>query len=242
MHSVGILVALPAEGRTLHRGRLHQGRINPLPEGHLLALSGTGPERAKILAEALIRQGVRGLVSWGCAAALAPDIRQGQLILAEKVLDEQGVPYPVHRDWRQTLSQTLGTLEPSGGTLLASARVIADPEEKMRLHEATGALALDMESGALARLASEAQLPFLVIRSVSDEARMALPRPVLGAMSDDGEVRLLALFGGLAREPRSLPGLIRLGQGFQSAMKTLKISRALLAADLGLSSALKGLP
>ena len=242
MHRVGILVALKAEGRTLHGGPLHRDRLHSLPGGHLLALSGTGPERARTLGEALIQQGVRGLVSWGCAAALAPDIGQGQLMVPGQVLDEHGTPHPVHSDWRETLTQTLETLQPIGGTLLASARVIAHPEEKQRLHQTTGALALDMESGALARLAAEAQLPFLVIRSISDEARMALPRPVLGALTDGGEVRPLALFGGIVREPRSLPDLIRLGQGFNSAMKALKLTRARLGPDLGLHRALEGSP
>ncbi len=46
--------------------------------------------------------------------------------------------------------------------------MIRTPAERAALAAATGALAVDMESAAIARVAKERQIPFLAIRVVTD--------------------------------------------------------------------------
>ena len=64
----------------------------------------------------------------------------GTVIDATRVVDEQGATL-----WEGT---GLGFGRP--GTILAMSRLVDDPAELRRLHERTGADAVDMESGVLA--------------------------------------------------------------------------------------------
>jgi nucleoside phosphorylase len=53
--------------------------------------------RAKI--ERLVDRGVRGLVSFGIAGALSPELKTGDLVIADKVVGEGGEVWPAHQAW-----------------------------------------------------------------------------------------------------------------------------------------------
>ena len=53
---------------------------------------------------------------------------------------------------------------------MSSDTFIADRESKKKLHDTFGALACEMEGGAIAQVAQAAGVPFLVIRAISDLA------------------------------------------------------------------------
>jgi len=82
------------------------------------------------------------IVSFGLAGALA-DAPTATVIDATRVVDEDGRAL-----WE---GGPLGVPGAVDGTLLASERVIDHPDERRRLHELTGADAVDLESGPLAR-------------------------------------------------------------------------------------------
>jgi hypothetical protein len=111
-----------------------------------------------------VRIGVRGaaglpdgrLVSFGLAGALHDGLRVGDLLDATRVVDSAGVTL-----WQ---GSPLGVPGARVATVLASDVLVHDASERRRLHEASGADAVDMESGVLAasgRLAG-------VVRAVSD--------------------------------------------------------------------------
>ena len=79
------------------------------------------------------------LVSFGVAGGMNGS-PIGTVIDATRVVDEQGATL-----WEGT---GLGFGRP--GTILAMSRLVDDPAELRRLHERTGADAVDMESGVLA--------------------------------------------------------------------------------------------
>ena len=84
--------------------------------------------------------------------------------------------------------------------------------EKARLYRETGALTVDMESHVVAQAARRHGLKFAVLRVVSDTASANLPSAVLDGLKPDGDPNLAGVLKGLARRPRGLPGLIRLGR------------------------------
>lgn len=53
--------------------------------------------RAKI--ERLADRGVRGLVSFGIAGALSPELRTGDIVIADRVVGEGGEVWPAHQPW-----------------------------------------------------------------------------------------------------------------------------------------------
>ena len=194
-----------------------------MPSGHWIGVSGAGPQRAHQAARRLLDQRVDALISWGCAGALDEGLRPGHLMVPERIVsadDEVFVPDP---SWHQDFIEHIPRhLMHHTGTLLESIRVIKTADEKGRLHRATGALAIDMESASIARLAKAENLPFLVIRSIADHASMTFPEAINRSLNPRGDVHMGPLLLELLRRPQDLKGLIQLGRSFSLAMTTLK--------------------
>jgi adenosylhomocysteine nucleosidase len=220
--SIGIVVALPAEARSLVRQRLGFESLHGLPEGHWLTVSGAGPDAADRAVERLIGRKVDALISWGCAAAIAEHLRPGHLVLAEHIHGEDDQLYPTDPVWRQRLVANLPLqLRTQSGAIRESGRVVGTRTEKASLQQQTGAVAIDMESGAIVRRASAHNLPFLAVRAIADPAMMDFPAAVNRSLNPRGDVRIMELLGHVARRPGEIPDLIRLGQAFKAAMRTL---------------------
>lgn len=214
---------MPEELQTLTSSKLERGECSKLGDDILLAYAGAGPVNADKAARMLIDQGADRLVSWGCAAALSPHLQPGNLVIAEQVLfDQQSLE--TDKRWSHKLRSLLSEkLVVSGGNLVTEHRIVAGSADKQAIHLGSGADALDMESGAIAKVAAEANLPYLVLRAIADPASMSLPQAVVHALDDQGQVQLGKLLRFLLTHPWELPGLIRLGWHFHAAQRTLKI-------------------
>lgn len=219
----GILVALPEELRTLTKSRLEQGKCTHVANNTLVILSGTGPDNASVAAQKLIENGANQLISWGCAGALAPFLKAGDLLIPTVILTEDNQQLETRRDWTKKIINTLEqAIRCYDGWLFESRSVIHLAQDKMQQHQKTQALAVDMESAALARVAQQAGIPFVAIRSIVDPADLDLPRAISHAMTEKGVISITKLLLYLACHPTELPHLIQLGLHFNSASKTLK--------------------
>jgi len=218
---VGIVVALPEELATLTSHRLAQGECVCMAENILLGFAGAGPINADQAARKLIAQGANCLISWGCAAALAPQLKPGDLVVPEQVLSEQQVS-DTDKQWLQHLRHLSPPISAVSGTLSESIHIVAGSTEKQRIHQDTGALALDMESAAVVKAAQQANLPCLVIRAIADPVTMDLPQAVVHALNGQGRVELSKLLRFLLTHPWEIPALIKLGLHFNAARTTLR--------------------
>jgi hypothetical protein len=158
-------------------------------DGLTFACATTAEERvAKRLGLRTVRVGVRAangvpdarLVSFGLAGALRDDLRVGDVLDATRVVDERG----------ETLWEggQLGVAGARAATVLGSDELVHDAGERRRLCEASGADAVDMESGVLARSGRLAG----VVRVVSDGAGSAIAG-VDGTVHPDGRTNIPAL-------------------------------------------------
>jgi hypothetical protein len=129
------------------------------------------------------------LVSFGIAGALRDDLPVGTVIDATRVVDERGATL-----WE---GGPLGVAGARTGTILGAAGVVDDPAERRRLHAETGADAVDMESGPLARSGRLAGC----IRAVSDTPVRRLGG-LARAAKPCGETDLRGLAAALVRAPR----------------------------------------
>jgi adenosylhomocysteine nucleosidase len=129
------------------------------------------------------------LVSFGIAGALSPDLPVGTVIDATRVVDEQGAVL-----WE---GGPLGVSRARTGTILGAGRIVDDPAERVRLHEQTGADAVDMESGTLARSGRLVGC----IRSISDTPTSKLAG-LAEAVTISGEPNVLGFVRGFVRAPR----------------------------------------
>lgn len=148
-----------------------------------LAQTGVGFEKAsRSAAQLLDDQSFSLMVSTGFACALiAADI--GSLLIGREVVhrgnhgDEPSEVLDVPGDERDLAVTFIETLVPSEhiGRFVSTDRVIGSAREKRRFALSTQAIGLDMESSALAAQAQRAQVPFVIIRSVSDLLDEDLP-------------------------------------------------------------------
>src|SRR5262249_24584414 len=110
---------------------------------------------------------------------------------------------------------------------------IATASDKRRLHDRTGAAAVDMESHIAARIAAAHKIPFAICRTIIDAAHRDLPPAALVGLRDDGTPDVLAVARSLARQPRQLPALTRIAVDAWTARQALRQGRSLLGAALG---------
>ncbi|MCX7089804.1 MAG: phosphorylase [Methylococcales bacterium] len=222
----GIVVALPEEISTLTAKKMTKGSCYFVTDTLLVAYSGAGSENAQGAAKQLLDKGATQLISWGCAAALSDQLKPGDLTLAASLVraDAQGeIESGVSSAWHQHCKRILtDVMAVHTGALLESKRIVSASSEKKHLFSETGAIALDMESIAVASMAKQKNIPFIAIRVIADPVSMDLPQAISAALNAQGDVVLSKLLGFLVLHPWELPGLIKLGLHFNAATKTLK--------------------
>jgi adenosylhomocysteine nucleosidase len=222
--TTGIVVALPEELSTLTSKKIDKGCCVFITDNIVLAYSGAGADNARTASELLIAQGATQLISWGCAAALSETLKPGDLVLPDTLIDAEGNHLDIHADWlgfaKNLLSASLKTYT---GSLVESLSIVATAKDKKHLHTQTGAIALDMESIAIAKVARRHNLPFLAIRAIADPVNMDLPKAINHSLNNEGDIMLGKLLLFIALHPAELPGLIKLGLHFNNAKNTLKL-------------------
>lgn len=201
--------------------------LRPLADRGLIRLgvAGASEQRARDLARRFADEGVRGLLSFGICGGLVPAVRVGDLVLAESVIHPEGPTVETHAPWRLTLLQALQAARAvpvRSGALVGSAVLVEQPLDKSALHVKHRAVAVDMESHAVAAVAAETGLPLLILRTCSDAAERAFPMAALEAMSPDGSFRVAPVLKTVARKPWIVPGLVRLALETRHALTTLR--------------------
>lgn len=170
----------------------------------------------------LAEGGVTALVSFGIAGALDPQLKPGDLILADAVEMPDGRIVPCDAVRRGEIAAKVHAF----GGLIAGRSVAAGRAEKVALFQQTGAIAVDMESHHVAEVAAARGLPFIVIRAIADTAEDELPEAALVGLNEEGRPAIGAVLLSLLKKPWQLPGLIRVALRSRTAMNALLRSRA----------------
>ena len=153
-----------------------------LGEGSLLALSGIGRAAAAAAARALVDAGVSALMTFGMAGGLDPALETGTVVMPRELISSDGARYTTCRAWREQVGLAVNTLcALTEGNLLTSSGAIETPADKAAAFRSTGAVAVDMESAAVAEIAAKHNLPFIAVRVIVDTAADELPRAVVAA-------------------------------------------------------------
>jgi len=221
---VGVVCALASEARHLRHS-----------EAIRVALSGMGGAAATQSARGLAEAGAEALVSFGMAGGLDPSLVPGTIFLPSEVVSIDGSVVATDQSWREQLGARVGQggADAAGpdvpgalrlvtsGRLLTTAKAVGAAADKTLLFKQTGAAAVDMESLAIAEVARSRGLPFIAVRVIVDAASDTLPRAVTAAADNEGHLKIGRLLGALARTPGELPALVRLGQRYRAANRSL---------------------
>ena len=210
-------------------GLAFEARIAAGP-GIQVICSGDGRHLGRSLAAA-VRENCGGLVSFGVAGGLDPDLQPGDCIVASAILSGNS-RMPTDPAWSQNLIDTVpnATL----GLLAGVPVPVATAQAKRALHQKTGAVAVDMESHIVASVAQKHAIPMAAIRVITDPAGRALPKSALAAMRPDGTTDFAAMMHHLFKNPWELPTILRTALDARAARATLMRGRQLLGPRLGL--------
>jgi len=222
LNVVGIVSALRAEARHLGPPARRHELLTSLADGTLLAVTGIGCDAAARGARALVEAGATALTSWGLAGGLDPALSAGTVCLPGEIISRDGAAFSTTLHWRERLmSAAIAAHCPVAcGKLLTSPRAIGSVTDKARAFRETGAAAVDMESIAVADVATAHNLPFVAVRVIVDTAADVLPRALLAA-SRAGGLRLWSLIGSLALAPGDVGALMRLTRRYRVASRSL---------------------
>lgn len=199
---LGVVTGLQAEARWLKQA------------GFMIRVGGGTPEGAKLAAQSLVDQGAEALLSFGLAGGLQPGLQPGAVLVPPCVISQTGT-YACD----QGLMSFLGGATPA--PLLAGKHIAETVAEKSYLYQKYNAAAIDLESGAVAEIATHNALPFAVLRAVTDPAERPLPPAATIALKDDGSLDIIRLLRSIVRQPRQISGLIRIGQDAKAARRDL---------------------
>lgn len=231
-------VALPREAARL------RAAVPALGPAHL-TVTGMCPESASTAAARTLASAVTPgasptvVLALGVCGALDHGVALGEVIVGEAVVwaggpgraGERGVTFRC--DARLVEAARAAALAAGvtvrSGRLASTDHMLLTAAEKGALGSASGCVAADMESAAIARAAADARLPFLALRAVSDLATedlwSDLPRIVTpwGGLHARGLVHVLL-------HPSRIPGLNRLRRQTNQALENLaRVLRGLLA-------------
>lgn len=151
----------------------HEGREFTLYESDyaVIVCGGIGQESARRAAEAVIaKYSPEVLISAGVAGALVPELHVGDTIFPAIVIDTQDGSRHEISIQKAPIAKT-----PLGRTILATYPEIATVTQKQQLAKSYGAHAVDMEAAAVARAAQKHNLPFVAVKSISDELNFEIP-------------------------------------------------------------------
>ncbi len=177
--------------------------------------------------------GAELVIGTGVVGALSSGLRPGDLVLCDRTLtlftdgrvDEQVTAVGDAELRAIGRSLAIAGVAYSTGAILTVQSILGTGAEKRRAKESTGAIAVDMETAAIAAEAAVRGLPFVAIRAVLDE----VDDEVVGAAmaSEDGHVNPLLAASYLLRNPGTMLKLPRMIRNLSRA--TAAIADALTA-------------
>ena len=224
---IGIVCALPIElgafmdrcekvkkytgGDFVFRGGFYDGIRVAVVE------AGMGFSRARRATQALMDgHSPKWLLSCGFSGSLREDISVGSIVVGNSIVDQHGQCLQIDMQMPADPARKLFV-----GRLLTADEMIRSVDQKRQLGEQHSALAVDLESLAVAQVARERKTRFLAIRVISDDFSADLPPEVMSIVGATGSVRFGAALGSIWKRPAAVKDLWRLREQAQTASSHL---------------------
>jgi nucleoside phosphorylase len=189
------------EGLPVRSGRLGSRPVVGIVTGMGTRLAAAGTTRL------LATTKVEHVVVVGITGAVTAATPVGALIVPEAVVDARtGAEY-------KPAELGLGTPQ---GKLLTGDDLVTETEA-IRMLQADGVIALDMETAAIAEVCEERHVPWSVVRVVSDIAGEGLDAEVFSVTADDGTPKAGPALRYMLKHPGSIPAMLRLARGAKQA-------------------------
>lgn len=189
-----------ARDQRLFRAQIEGGEIRVL-------LTGVGPSNAARSICGAVEKLPDFCIVSGLAGGLKRQYRPGEILVARSSKSESGTSVIESDDRLLTLAVEAGGKPVE--RFISAGRVVRTAGEKSQLSAVADAV--DMETFAIMKGMSDLCVPCVAVRSVADPAEMNLPCNFESALDDSGRVRIIKVLGQVARDPRQVMPLAKLG-------------------------------
>ena len=202
---------------------IHCKHLLNLGKNIFLCLSGIGHKSSFDATKKLIKLNVDALISWGIAGATCDLVTTGDLILAKTIIKD-GKSYNTSDEWCKKIIYHFKDSPHRilNKDIVSTGEICATSVEKMRLFKKTKALAIDMESAAMAELAIENNLDFIVIRAIADSEVLNIPDAVIKNIDNYGRIKIIRLIRSCMLNPSQINQIVLLAKSYKKSLKSLE--------------------
>ncbi|MHB8897475.1 MAG: phosphorylase family protein [Thermoguttaceae bacterium] len=197
------VMTIRSPGIAVRRGRLGSRSL-------ALAQSGPGYEAAARATSALISaHDPSWIFSAGFAGGLNAKLRKHDILMASEVAGPDGRRLLL--DLKVDPAALAASPGVHVGTLLSTDHIVRLPDEKRQLGERHEALAVDMETIAVAEICRREKVPLIAVRIISDAVDDALPGDIGRLIRQKTIVRKAgAVVGAVMNRPGSVKDMLQL--------------------------------
>tara|TARA_B100000809_G_scaffold18982_1_gene16817 strand:- start:3903 stop:4787 length:885 start_codon:yes stop_codon:yes gene_type:complete len=161
----------------------------------IIAEGGTGKEQAATATGDIIQMyKPRWVIASGFAVALVAGLEHEHLLMADPVMDPEGTRLELGTRWDQQAIKKQEELHL--GPLLSQYKLVYTPVEREALAGLHGAIAVDIESMAIARVCSQQQVPCMVVRVITETLDEEIPVEVTNMIKQNTTAGKLGAFTG----------------------------------------------
>lgn len=210
--------------------RYCRGTLRGVPV--VLSVTGEGKRNADVGIRRLIQKcaPTRVLVI-GLAGALTPSLAVGQVVVSSEVMEgDRVLGWPDLQWFEEANIESDYDL----GRMVTVDEILSTPEEKEKLWGRTmrdQPAVVDMESACFARVALAYNVPYLIVRAVSDTRDEVLPHYLEDCRSQDGSIDRGQVMWKALWRPRSWGILLRLRRRVETLTRVLAdFAESLVAA------------
>lgn len=179
---------------------------------------GVGYARAKQATNALIDAcQPKWILSVGLSGALVAEMNVADIVLGNAFIQGNGLN-EIRQHFEYPAESEHGI---HVGKLCTTNHIVHTCREKRELNQRTNAIAVDMESHAVATVCQSRSNQFMAIRAISDDLSEDLPKEVLAIFDPKGTIRTGALVGTLFKRPSSVKDLWKIREAAVRAAEKL---------------------
>ena len=213
----GIAAALSYEIKALSKSKI---------PGCIYFATGMGVENtSRHLYSTLSRNKYRALLFVGLAGALSPKLEIGDIVVVHRLINsEMFNPSPELISLVDKIKMEKNPIK--RGSVVTVPTVISSAKERQDLADILPLNQneiMDMESSAVNEVCSQLNIPFIIVRAVSDLHGEGFPIDFNQCLNTKGNIDLLKIIFSLAKKPQAIPELLRLGRRSKMCMDRLSL-------------------
>lgn len=179
--------------------------------------TGFGFARARKATQALLDAHTPAwVISAGFSGGLRPQVKIGHIVMADSIVDVHGNELRLEMNMPADPEKGLHV-----GRFVNTDEMVRTVADKKALAEKYDAIAVDMESLAVAQVCRERGARYLAVRVISDDLSADLPKEVLTVVGSTGTARLGAALGAAWKRPGSVKEMWRLREVAHAAAERL---------------------